>query len=256
MKRTIIIILMILIESISLYAQSNQEQVEHYDDLWFSLINKANFTSKFYLHNELHIRRSQWGKIWQQVIIRPSLNYQITNWVTGSIGYSFIQNYPYRKGSLPIVAPEHNIWEQFGLNHKLGKLSFFHRYRLEQRWLANMDYDNAKDKYYVENYRFAQRFRYRLTAKYTIKEFKNAQRLQAVVFDEIWINIDKNSLGPRGFNQNWFYAGITFRFNKMGSVGLGYMYRTIHVHDLDFEGDHTIQATFAYNFNLYKTQAN
>lgn len=248
------LLFLVLTGVFSLDAQSNQDQVDHYNDLWFSLVNKANISPKFYIHNELHIRRSQWGRIGQQIIVRPSLNYQITKWVKGSMGYTFVQNYPYQKAALPISAPEHNIWEQFSLNHKLGKLRFLHRYRLEQRWLANMDYDLSKDKYYVKDYRFAQRFRYRLTAIYTIKEFKNAQRLQAVVFDEIWINIDKNSLGPRGFNQNWLYAGLAFRFNKMGSVGLGYMYRTIHNGGIYFEGNHTIQATFAYNFNLYKAQ--
>lgn len=244
---------MLFVLSISHVPISAQQQVTitPHKALWVTMLNKISFTDHFFFANEFHLRRANLGGIPQQILERPSLNYQLANFVTASVGYSFIQNDPYSIFSPPTPTIEHNVWEQFELKHKIKHLVFKHRYRLEQRFINRVVSIDSSNIHYTDGFQFRHRFRYRLTATYTFKPFKNkSQKLFIHVFDELFLGLSTQGIAARLFNQNWIYLGIGYGFNKYGHIELGYMNQNLQRNSSNFEDNHIIQVTFRYNFDL------
>lgn len=252
MKHTFIYILFITIAcNASIFAQ-NQVIKTHNNAVWMSLNNKIYLTNRLYLANEFNWRRTNWICAPQQIIERPSINYKIADFVTGSIGYSFILNDPYGIFPSPLPTKEHNIWEQFELKHKIKALTFKHRYRLEHRFV-NRVVQESNEEYSIKGFKFKQRFRYRLTVTYTLKEFTSIKsKFFIKAFDEIFLGLQSNSLATELFNQNWLYVGIGYAFNHKGKIELGYMHQVLQHNPNLYEGNNILQLGFSYTFDLKK----
>ena len=71
---------------------------------------------------------------WQQLLLRPGV-FQINRFASATIGYGFVNAYPY--GSYPAKAtlPEHRVFEQLWIKHSAGRIALQHRFRVEQRAL-------------------------------------------------------------------------------------------------------------------------
>ena len=249
MKRIFIYIAFTILYQHTTWAQ-HQPTTTHTHSVWASLTNKLFITNHFYLANEFHWRRSNWILAPQQMIERPSLNYKIANFVIGSVGYSFILNDPYGEFPSPLPTKEHNIWEQFELKHKINALRFNHRYRLEHRFVNRVIQD-SKEQHHIDGFKFVQRFRYRLTASYTVKVFESTKsKLFVKAFDEIFLGLNSNNLSAKLFNQNWLYVGVGYAFNTNGKVELGYMHQVLQRNADLYEGNHIIQLTFSYNIHF------
>ncbi|CAA6830262.1 MAG: Unknown protein [uncultured Aureispira sp.] len=249
MKRIFIYTLFLIMYTTSLLAQK-KSLTTHNNAVWMSLTNKIYFTDQFYLANEFNWRRADWILAPQQIIERPSLNYKLADFVTGSIGYSFILNDPYGDFPSPLPTKEHNIWEQFELKHKLKNLSFKHRYRLEHRFV-NRVVQETNERYHLDGFQFRQRFRYRMTANLVVKRFKKTNsKLFVKVFDEIFLGLNSNNLAAKVFNQNWLYVGLGYAFNAKGQIQLGYMHQVLQRNAALYEGNHILQLSFSYTFDL------
>ena len=229
--------------------QNAQEKTISTAALWTTLLNKVQIGQHFFLSNELHLRRAEWGLSPQQFLVRPAINYKITNYLCATAGYTFIQNDPYGEHPMLIPNDEHNIWEEFTLSHQHKAFSFSHRYRLEHRFIQNTITDDQGNPI-TSGYRFTQRFRYRLTSSFTLKTFEKQNSIFLKLFDELWVNIDDGSLLTTGFNQNWFYFGVGYAFNKNCSLEIGYMNQQARVNTDLSEQNHLIQTTFSYNFTI------
>lgn len=249
MKRIYIYILFTIVYQSTVFAQKSP-LTTHNNTVWMSLATKVYFTDQFYFANEFHWRRADWILAPQQIVERPSLNYKIADFVTGSIGYTFVLNDPYGEFPSPLQTKEHNIWEQFELNHKLKSLTFKHRYRLEHRFVNRVVKD-ANESYHLEGFQFKQRFRYRVTANLTLRKFeKTNSKLFVKAFDEIFLGLNSNNLAAQLFNQNWLYLGIGYAFNSKGQIQLGYMHQVLYRNAALYEGNHILQLSFSYTFDL------
>lgn len=223
---------------------SQTKNVENYANVWLSNLNKYHLNNSFYVNSELHIRRVNGIKNWQQFLFRPAINYQFNNTLTGAIGYTYILSYPYGSQSAGIVIPEHNIWEQVSLSHKQANHKFSHRYRLEHRWIGKTTV-NSDGSTSINGTRYAQRFRYRLTGSFPIT--KNG-KFFGKYFDEVWINLADNFM-PESLNQNWLYLGMGYKFSPIGKIELGYMNQFLSYGNLvQYESNHTLQATISFDF--------
>ena len=144
-----------------------------------------------------------------------------------SIGYSFIQNYPYGKYPLKGDKPEHNIWEQVTVNQLLGNIKISHRYRLEQRFHSS--YNLNKMEYDFSQITHSNRFRYKITIKHPI-----GWKYFAQAFCELWIASDSH-LNNTSFDRNWIYAGLGRRFDNGLSVQVAYLHQKIKVKEELYE---------------------
>ena len=66
--------------------------------------------SKWGLHLEGQWRRADLGLKWQQLLLRPAVNYQLHKKVALTGGYGFIQTHGYGDFPLPATAPEHRFF--------------------------------------------------------------------------------------------------------------------------------------------------
>jgi hypothetical protein len=88
--------------------------------------------SRWGVHLEGQWRRHEGFNRWQQLLLRPGVNFEVNKLLLLTGGYAFINSYPY--GQFPTLAkatPEHRVWEQALLRYKTGKLSWSTRLRFE-----------------------------------------------------------------------------------------------------------------------------
>ncbi|MEN9509585.1 MAG: hypothetical protein RLZZ621_2148 [Gemmatimonadota bacterium] len=110
-------------------------QTRHQDAVWVGGTIDRPITKKTALWFDGSWRRMAFGREPQQLLLRPGVQYTVTNGVRLAAGYVYVATAPY--GSLPAANPtrEHRSWQQLLLTHRAGRVAFTQRYRLEQRWL-------------------------------------------------------------------------------------------------------------------------
>jgi Protein of unknown function (DUF2490) len=178
--------------------------------------------SKWGVHLEGQVRRSDLGEDWQQVLVRPGVNYQLTPSTMLSMGYAHVETYPY--GDFPALHefPEHRFWQQVSHTKKWMGLDWTHRFRLEQRWIGEMQ-NNGGGDWDVGNWRFENRFRYMLRTTIPLTESK---KTYLALSNEVFFNFGGNIKG-NDFDQNRAFIGIGHKLNDTTRVELGFMEQTI-----------------------------
>lgn len=211
-------------------------------NVWFLLLNHYSITPKLKIGNEFHIRRDAWLKDQQQLLIRPYFDYKLHERFHLTAGYSYILTSPYGDYPVPVAQPEHNVWEQFVINNKIGKNKISHRYRMEHRFRGGFATDPGGEDI-IDGYNFSNRFRYRLTYRRPLTDI-----LFIHAFDEIWVNLS-DRFAIRSFDRNWVYAGLGAKFLEGGNVQLAYLYQWGQNNSARYERHHSLQVTVQYDFN-------
>lgn len=191
-----------------LCSTANYAQTVSSNGAWHTVVLKHNLNDKFVIKNELHVRRTQFYKDWQQFLIRPAIEYKLNNRVSLSSGYTFITNYTNFDNSL-----EHNIWEEVVLYNPVKQLKISHRFRFEQRFAQ---------AFFDESFKHSNRLRYRLTLKHNLFKTKNDNAISATVFNELWLHTG-NGIQPTSINQNWVYVGLDFPIQTKTKFSVGYL---------------------------------
>jgi hypothetical protein len=148
--------------------------------------------------------------------------------IKGGFGYSIDKNFSLLFGTgryatysndgnfkKPFANEEFRLWEQVTMNQYLDRLKFEHRYRIEQRWLANGGYRN--------------RFRYRLNAVLPLKNKRlDPKTFYLTAFDEVFLT----NVAPY-FERNRIFGGVGYKFNSAFVLQPGYIYQ------FDYRADNT-----------------
>lgn len=230
--------------------QAQQREISESQNSWFMLMNEFRLSPKWFISNEVHIRRANGLKDWQQFLLRPALNYRLNPNLELVAGYSYILTYPYGEQPVAVRVPEHNIWQQLLLRHAVEKVGFTHRYRLEERFVGNIE-QTGINAFEINGSNYRQRFRYRLTASLPLKRFAEDKVLFFAAFDELWVNLD-DVLFVNSFNQNWIYAGLGYQFSEAGNIQAGYLDQLISKGGNRYERNPTISVSLFYNVNFFK----
>lgn len=128
------VLIVLIIASFQLNAQ--QKSIDRNFNTWFTNISSYSCSPNWSVGNELHIRRTDGIQDWQQLLIRPFIDYKRNEHVVFTAGYTFIESWPYGRQPIELKTPEHNVWEQVALNHSSGSVKFSHRFRYEQRFIG------------------------------------------------------------------------------------------------------------------------
>ena len=207
---------------------------------WFMYFGDHPFskTSKWGLHLEGQFRRADVGLKWQQLLLRPAINYQLNKKVALTGGYGFIQSHGYGDFPSPATAPEHRFFEQASITQRFKKLDFQNRLRFEQRNLGvmakqpNGDFDRI-------GWRYENRFRYMLRTNVPLKV--GGGKYYVGLYDEILFNYGKN-VAKNVFDQNRAYAALGRNLGHETKLEVGYLEQTVQHRDgLVFEHNHTLQ---------------
>jgi hypothetical protein len=199
------------------------------------------------LHLEVQNRLSEWGRDWQQLLIRPGINYQFTpNW-SASLGYGFVRTYPY--GELPVAHrfDEHRIYEQLQYKQDLLGLKWTHRLRLEQRWIEELQ-KQPDGRFTRENWRGEQRVRYLLRTEWPLTEDR---RFYVPIWNEAFFNFGGNIVWNH-FDQNRAFIGLGWQVDKHVRLETGFMEQTVKRRGgQNWENNHTLSVWLSSNLPFF-----
>lgn len=209
--------------------------------------------SKFGVHIEYQERRANFGLNNQQNLARIAINYHFLPQAFFSLGYCFVQTYPY--GEFPVLAEfsESRPYQQLQITNLLGKVEAVSRFRMEERWsylpYKNFDGTIARSKIaiYTNRVRWMQRFSFPLCKAGIIDN-----KLYITAYNEIFISFGKN-VQKNMFDQNRAFIGIGYKVKNFGRLELGYLNHTLFKPDgIKVEDNHTINFTILSNFGFKK----
>lgn len=254
MKKSLYIIV-IFITSLKLHAQSQSmhEQTIN-NNCWFMYFGDHKFSNQLGVHLEVQVRKNDVIQNPQQLLLRTGLNYHINDQIMASIGYCFVETYPYGKFPVPVQFPENRFWEQLQIKNQYGIFEWISRFRLEQRFskvpiinLSSAAYEPG-DAVYTNRFRSLNRVSIPLKGKMI-----NDKTFYISAYDEFFISYGKN-VAANLFDQNRAYFALGYKIPKIGRLEIGYMYQAILKGDgIKIENNNTLQLGFISTFNFHKT---
>lgn len=189
---------------------------------WLATFNSYKTGKKTSIHNDIQLRSSDDIKHMQAFLFRTGLNVHVRKNMTATAGYAFISN---RRTVSAVTgyAPEHRIWEQFIITHKIKTLATTHRFRLEQRFISKSKVVNNE----LENdgHDYANRFRYFMRNMLPLKKQEAFKKGMFVVLqDEVFVNIGNTAnVNGQFFDQNRLLVSTGYRINPKMDIEIGYL---------------------------------
>jgi hypothetical protein len=242
-----LLILLLAIGSICT-ATADDQHADNYH-LWLNYVgDHPLFDSPWGAHLEIQNRREDWGDEWQQLLIRPGINYSISPTLTVSAGYAYVKTYPY--GDLPVAHEfdEHRIWEQVSYKMNLFGLEWQHRLRLEQRWIE----EQAKVTHETVNWRGENRIRYMLRTTIPLTSDK---KTYLAIWDEVFLNFGGNIL-KNNFDQNRAFLGIGHKLSPFTRLEVGFLEQTVQKRGGDkWEQNHTVSIWLMSNAPFFSSKS-
>ena len=222
---------LLLFGSLSTTGSAANQHAGNYN-LWLNYVgDHPLFGSPWGLRLEVQNRLSDWGDDWQQLLVRPGINYAISPTLSVSAGCAYVKTFPY--GDLPVAHEfdEHRAWEQVLYKAKFLGLEWQHRVRLEQRWIEELDKEGT-----TTNWRGENRFRYLLRTNIPLSSDK---KTYLALWNEVFLNFGGNIL-KNHFDQNRAFIGIGRQFSADTRLEVGFMEQTIQRRGGDkWENNHT-----------------
>ena len=217
---------------------------------WFMYFGDHPISQRWELHLEGQWRRHDVATKWQQLLIRPGVNYRLSKDVLLTAGYGFINTYQY--GDFPVSSnfPEHRLYQQAIVTHRAGNVGFSHRYRLEQRWIGIPK--PADSRALPQDWRFQHRFRYmaRMNVPLSKPPADGPARWYLGLYDEVFIHFGFNA-PVNLFDQNRAYAAVGRQVNKSTRVEFGYMHHAVVQRSgRVVERNHTLQLAVFSNLSF------
>ncbi|MBM4361631.1 MAG: DUF2490 domain-containing protein, partial [Deltaproteobacteria bacterium] len=153
------------------------------------------------------------------VLIRPSVGYAITPWLSGWVGYlwqpAFFDDPSVRERR---DVNEHRIFEQLSTSFSLGPLTLGTRTRLEQRYRAHGPGSDLADGGLPH---WAHRVRQQIRGQVRLGE---DSPWLAIVWDEIFFHLNQTAYPSEpGLDQNRVFLGAGYQASPELRVELGYL---------------------------------
>lgn len=204
-------------------------QIDNNNHAWFMYFgdHAIRKDSPWSVHVEGQWRRADLGRTWQQLLLRPALNYQLNRKVMLTAGYGYIMTHRY--GDFPAREKfnEHRIFEQVQITQPFAGLDWQNRIRFEQRHILG----------YAA--RYENRFRYMLRTNVPLPWREKAYYIG--LYDEIFINFGEQ-VGANVFDQNRAYIALGRKLPHQTRLELGYMEQTVQQRSGRVtEHNHTLQ---------------
>ena len=217
-------------------------------NLWLNYVgDHPLFGTPWGLHLEVQNRLSDWGKDWQQLLLRPGLNYAFTPNFSASAGYAFVRTYPY--GELPAAHrfDENRLWEQVVYKHPGFGVGWTHRLRLEQRSIAELT-RRPLGNYETTNWRPENRLRYMLRSDIPVSADK---KTYLAIWDEVFVNFGSHVLGNH-FDQNRAFIGLGRKLTDHTKLEVGFLEQTLQKRGgQNWENNHTISVWLTSNLPFF-----
>lgn len=220
---------------------------------WYMYFGDHKFSDKWGIHLEAQFRRSNWITDPQQLLLRTGINYHPSKSTFFTLGYCFVNTYPYGGYPVKSIFPENRFWEQYQVKTQLNSVEWVSRFRLEQRFSKLPVYNPTDldwmpgDAVYTNRFRMMNRFSVPLKGKSIVDK-----SFYLSAYDEIFINFGKH-VGYNTVDQNRAYLAIGYKIPKVGRLEVGYLNQMVFKSDgKSVENNQTIQVGLSSNLDLFK----
>ncbi len=239
MEKILLLILLCLNIQLVMSQQLQRKYTNNYNG-WYMYFGDHKISDKWGVHLEAQIRKNEVITRGQQLLLRTGINYHFNSQAFATVGYGFIETYPY--GEFPVKAtyPESRIWEQVQIKSQAGISEVISRFRLEQRFAQlPVETDEQLERgppVYTNRFRLLTRFSVPFKGK-TIED----NSLYVSAYDEFFINFGKN-VGYNVFDQNRAYLALGYKLPKLGRLEVGYLNQLVFKgNGIQIENNHTLQ---------------
>ncbi len=213
MKKTIQILMLLLLLFKTSAGQAPQKQVTHHTYTWVSINSNLNRDAHWFVMADLHLRENDFFASNSFMFARLGIGYRWREQLSLAAGYANLLQPPASigEGDRP---DEHRVFQQAVLSTRYKKIAMLQRLRNEQRWQSVLVNGTKTGRT-----KFSNRIRYLLS--FTIPVSKNKWYPQAVVADECMLQFGPHVV-YNTFDQNRIFLGIKQTLGKGLSFDAGY----------------------------------
>jgi hypothetical protein len=217
LKNQLLIVAVILITITTSKAQQSKN-IYHDNFVWTQYIWKGQLSDKVSIHTDLGYRTHDYYKSKAQYFIRVGAIYQISPKVNIQAGYAYFSTNQFLSGYEEVMRPEHRLYQRLTVVQQAGRVEIRNRYRLEERFNANISKGVIQDGY-TESFRVG--YQIYVTVPFNNEKVKE-NTVFGVVSDELFVSFGKKVYN--NFDQNRFAAGIGYQFTKNFGATVFYQY--------------------------------
>ena len=175
--------------------------------LWSPVYIKLPVNEKIKLNFEANPRIQENITHINQLLIRPSIGYQLTKNLSVWQGYCWVTNY------IPRFIREERIWQQLLHEKEFSKFSLTNRFRLEERLIQDVEGVSLRGRYLLK----------------TLFPITKNKHWSFVLSDELFVNLDAHHDGPQvGIDQNRFFIGVNRKLSENVSIEGGYQMQYVN----------------------------
>ncbi|HEX4857092.1 MAG TPA: DUF2490 domain-containing protein [Limnobacter sp.] len=206
-------------------ALANEEDVR----LWTSFVGEGKLSEKYRWTAEVQPRFKNDAKDADQLIVRPSVSYVLSDKSSVALGYAYVETDTGRR-----VSKEDRLWQQFSHASKFNDFSWSSRTRLEQRSLDTGD-------------ETSHRLRQLLRISHPVAKESAWSYLG---WNELFINLnDTTWAGGTGINQNRLFTGVMWRYSQKSRLELGYLNQLVNAPSgRENQMNHVLSSTWFIGF--------
>lgn len=199
--------------------KAQEKNISSDGQLWTAYFNQARFSDKWGMWTDVQLRtRESLVKNLSVSILRTGLTYYVNDNVKLTNGIAYINHFPSPPGQ-EISLPEFRLWQQVQWHHNFPKVKLMHYLRLEERWRKGLSTANEA----ADGFNYATRVRYNFLFQFALSRKKFAPgSISGVLNNELHTNLGKKVV-YNVFDQNRFFAGISYQLKPTTNLQLGYM---------------------------------
>lgn len=242
-KKSSVLVALFATISIAYSQNKNQDQAN-----WFAYIGQIKLSEKIGIHAEAQFRMDDNLNYTRQNLFRLGGIYHLSSKLNVGFGYGFISTF---SPTFDDYFDESRIWQQLVYSHnwKENKNLMNHRIRIEQRFVDRLGDVDQNIEVVATHYQ--NRFRYLNRNLIHLYNFKNSNNtLYGIIQSEVFLNIGKNKINSKFFDQNRFFTGFGIHFKEQTRIELGYMNHYLNPSTASDIMNHTISFSILQNLSI------
>jgi len=178
-----------------------QSTLDHDFRLWSPVYLTVKLPSSFLGNMEVHPRMGEHVSELTQLVVRPVLGYQLTDYLAIWQGYTWVGTYR------PRFAEEHHAIQQVTYRRQFSSFELFSRFMLEERVIGGADGTGVRAR----------------TLMRVDVPLPQTPEWAVVLYNEVLVNVNSVRNGPQeGFDENRFVAAINRQVTEQISMDFGY----------------------------------
>ncbi|MCW3462809.1 DUF2490 domain-containing protein [Chitinophaga nivalis] len=210
---------------------------------WYTYFGNMKIDSKWSVPFDIQLRLRDGISNKGQLLMRGGLQYSINKQHHVLLGYAFVPTY---NNASNTWLPEQRIFEQY--IYKASKLDMTHRFRLEQRWVAQPG--KPTETRDIGDWKYGNRLRYFNRTQLPVFHQKSVTPFYVALQEEIFLNLWGNEISSLFFDQNRFLVAFGYQFLPGLKADIGYMNQVVQTGSGAKTMNHILHFTVFHNFKL------